>query len=133
MRWIASIVVFVIVSGCSNLGSSNVAYRNPCLEISFVENAPISSNEIYTLWECKRKDEAKELARQGAVRGDLALIDLYLKILASDEQEELGLAYAIKGAEVGDENSIGWVIAISKKLKIDSLKSIVDKKPGSAM
>lgn len=121
MKWLIFSTLCLANMGCSTIVSSKGTYADPCLTIKKADEEVVKADDIYLLLECHKKDQARENARLGALRGDVVLIDIYLQILSSDKREELGLAYALKGAELGDKNSMMWVERISEKLNIKTL------------
>lgn len=95
---------------------------------AYAPNCKISRADFHTpkefslkLWECGEKAEAKKVAKAEADNGSADMADIFLQILASDRETELGLAYALKYAEQGNEPASRWVLKIAEDQKIASL------------
>lgn len=96
--------------------------------IAYTPNCNLNQTEFPTqkdfalkLWECGDKAEAKKVAKSEADNGSAEMADIFLQILASDRETELGLAYALKYAEQGDEPASRWALRIARDQEINSL------------
>lgn len=118
------ILIAAFLCGCQ-FQHVNAAYTLKCdiNEKDFVSQKDF----VLKLWECGKKNEAKRIAKSEAGIGNAEMADIYLQILASDDEDELGLAYALKYAEQGNEPASRWVLRIAIDQKINSLAPQISK------
>ncbi|MGB4074139.1 hypothetical protein [Pseudomonas sp.] len=89
------------------------------------EELGASADYIYSLLACGDQKKALVITKNGADSGSSEMSNLYIQILASNNDSAAGLVYALRYAEAGDFESAQWVMRIARKNNIRILDEAI--------